>query len=382
MTLTWDVPAYGEPSGPSLFREKAQTTPFPPLATPVAPRETPWSAESFVPGARVKLGFVGNPFARALREHDGQKIRDLRAAFSVDQCSRFRLTERLDALEPTLGELVRDGVNVLAVAGGDGTLHHTINALARLGGGAPWPGTLLVLRGGTLNIISRTLGPTLDPAEALRAFVLERAREGAVVGELATRRVPLLSIDHGELGRRFGFVFGTEMVKNALEMYDQFGGGYSGLSRFMFEVARGFAFRGELWQKERWRLDPPATGVSADEATRTLDAPTYAAAIACSVDLVINGGVRAVRRAPGARGFYARVITETRTTQLLKMIPSLMSEGKPAGVVDLPEASRLAVRGSYTVDGECFGSSSRDRPGPDASVVVTAPHAVRFATTA
>lgn len=378
VTLTWDVPAFGEPTGPSLLREKAQGTPFPPLATPNTSASAPWSAASFRPGAPVELGFVGNPRARALREHDGQKLRDLRAAFSVDQCSRFHLTESLGALDGSLAELVRGGVNVLAVAGGDGTLHHTLNALAKLGGGTPWPGTVLVLRGGTLNIISRTLGPALDPAEALRTFVQSRVETGTALGALATKQVPLLSIDHADLGRRYGFIFGSEMVKNALEMYDQFGGGYSGLSRFMFEVARGFAFRGELWQKERWRLDPPTTGAELDDGAGTFSTPTYAAAIACAVDLVINGGVRAVRRAPHARGFYARVVTETRTTQLLKMIPSLMSEGHPAGVVDFAEATRLSVRGSYTIDGECFGASARERRGPAPSVVVSAEHTARF----
>ena len=386
MTLSWDLPfdtsAVGEASVPPRLldraREQAKTTPFPPLAAPLAPCDKPWSRADFLPSASVKLAFVGNPHARALREHDGQKLRDLRAAFSVDQCPRFRLTESLGALDATLAELVRGGVNVLAVAGGDGTLHHTLNALAKLGGGTPWPGTVLVLRGGTLNIVSRTLGPALDPADALRAFVLGRAQSGALLGDVVTKSVPLLAVDHAELGRRYGFLFGSEMVKNALEMYDQFGGGYSGLSRFMFEVARGFAFRGELWQKERWRLDPPTTGARAEDGGHTFETPTYAAAIACAVDLVINGGVRAVRRAPDARGFYTRVITETRTTQLLKMIPSLMNEGRPAGVVDLAEASRLSLRGSYTIDGECFGSSSHQRRGPAASVVVTAEHTARF----
>lgn len=384
MTLTWDVTA-ATPSdvaafGAPVFRNKAESTPFPAFTAPQASPKAPWSLGAFEPSAAVKLGFLGNPFARGLRANGGQSLRELRSAFSVDQCSRFRLTESLEALDDTLGAFMREGVNVLAVAGGDGTLHHAVNALNRLGGGTPWPGTLLVLRGGTLNIVSRSLGPAIDPAAALRAFVQGRATADTRVGDIVAKTVPMLTIDHAELGRRYGFLFGSEMVKNALEMYDQFGGGYGGLSRFMFEVARGFAFRGELWQKERWRLDPPTTGARAEDDTRTFEAPKYAAAIACAVDLVINGGVRAVRRAPGARGFYTRIITETRTPQLLKMIPSLMSEGHPTGVADLTEASRLSLRGSYTIDGECFGDSSRERRSPAASVTVSAEHTIRFVT--
>lgn len=323
---------------------------------------TPWSQASFLPSAPVSLGLVGNPHARALRAHDGQIVRDLKAVLPSELASRFRLTDSLDALGPTLLEHIRAGVNVLAVAGGDGTLHHTLNALASLGGGTPWPGTLLVLRGGTLNIVARSLGPMVEPAEALRAFALDRAFVGASYGDVPTKTVPMLSVRHETLGLRHGFLFGSEMVKNALEMYDQFGGGYGGLSRFLFEVARGFAFRGELWQRESWRLEPPSSGARViDDRGRETDVPRYSAAIACAVDLVINGGVRAVHRAAGAQGFAAKIITETRTAKLLGMIPALMHEGSPKGVHDIAEASALTLRGSYTLDGECFGASARGR---------------------
>jgi hypothetical protein len=327
-----------------------------------------------LPSAPVKLGLLVNPHARALRARGDAALQGLsEAAGPLTLAQRTR-----DASEatPALAEMVRSGVNVLALAGGDGTLHHAINALAKIGQGTLWPGTILLLRGGTLNIVARSLGPALDPAEALRAFVCDHASRR--LGELPTRSVPLLRVQGEELGDRRGFLFGSEMVKNALELYDQFGGGYEGLSKFLFEAARGYMFHTDLWKRESWRLAPHPVGLAAEAPGQRHEVPAYSAAIACSVDLVIGGGVRAVSRRAGAPGFHARVITETRTGPLLRMIPALMREGKPASVVDLPEATSLALHGAYTLDGECFGDSTR-HPARPAPLSVSADGQQRFA---
>lgn len=350
-------------------------------------RPSRWSDAAFLHSSPVKLGVLVNPRARALSRSSGAGVRALTAAAGAGPLCR--LTDDLAAVEPALLEMARAGVNVLAIAGGDGTLHHAINALARLDGDAPWRGVLLPLRGGTLDIVARSLGMApLDPVETLRRFL---ARAGTSFGTLGVKRVPLLAVKTGDGSPRRGFVFGSEMVKNALEMYDSFGGGYAGLSRFLFEVARGFAFRGELWQREHWRLVPPPLPLELGEPTSLLTplagsaspAPLrvpYSAAIACCVDLVLEGGVRAVRRQEGARGFHARIITETRTKSLLGMIPALMREGKPDGVLDRREATALSLHGAYTLDGECFGTSTRPGAGEPPPLSVTSDGHALFST--
>jgi hypothetical protein len=390
-------------------------TPFaPPVGTPTAtstvgtrwsPGTSRWSPATFHPDAPVRIGVLANPKARGLRAandsqpdgHENAIVRALAGTAATSPSVTFRATRDLAELDNALDDFARSGVNVLAIAGGDGTLHHGLNALARSAAPArsaadeplrPWPGALLVLRGGTLNIVARSLGESasLAPDRAL-ARLLARAgsTHAARLGELRpiTKRVPVLSIHHERLGRRLGFLFGSEMVKNALEMYDLFGGGYGGLSRFLYEVGKGYAFRGALWQAERWRLEPPTSEAHAtDETTgEAAHAPTYSAAIACAVDLVINGGVHAVRRPAHARGFHTRMITETKIPALLKMIPSLMRAGHPAGVLDVPEATSLRLAGSYTLDGECFGPSSRGRAPADAGTIeVRADDSVSFLT--
>lgn len=352
----------------------------------------------------MRIGVLANPNARALggRDEAGKStpnetlraLLQLGVAESTSPVS-IQTTRSLGELDNALDDFARRGVNVIAVAGGDGTLHHSLNALARSyeetsdeASLRPWPGSLLVLRGGTLNIVARSLGESasLAPDVALTRLLARMKTTGTrKLGELSTltKRVPVLRVHHDRLGARLGFLFGSEMVKNALEMYDLFGGGYGGLSRFLYEVGKGYAFRGALWQRERWRLDPPSSAVSAlDETTgEAAHATTYAATIACAVDLVINGGVHAVRRPHDARGFHTRMITETKIPALLKMIPSLMRAGHPAGVRDVAEATSLRLAGSYTIDGECFGPSSKGRAAEDAGAIeVRADERVSFLT--
>jgi hypothetical protein len=263
-------------------------------------------------------------------------------------------------LAPAVGRLWQAGVNVIAVAGGDGALHFVLQELLRHE--RRWPGVLLALQGGTLNIVARHVGSAASPAQQLADFL----RRATVLGALKPRSLPLLRVEGGATPVRHGFIFGSEAVKNALEIYDDLGGGYGGLARFLFEVGRGYALNTPLWQRERWRLDPLPFGLQVQDAAGERSVPAYSAAIASTLDLAIAGGViRTLRRRPEHRGFFARIITETRVGPLLRMIPALMRGGALPAVLDAPEATGLSLRGAFTLDGECFGASSRYPEVPD-----------------
>lgn len=77
--------------------------------------------------------------------------------------------ESIEEMRTLVGE-ARQRFDVVAIAGGDGTLHSAIPALR--GKGAP----LAILPRGTANDLARTLGIPLDPVEAARLIVDGRAR--------------------------------------------------------------------------------------------------------------------------------------------------------------------------------------------------------------
>jgi diacylglycerol kinase family enzyme len=80
-------------------------------------------------------------------------------------------------------QAARDGVDVLIVHGGDGTVNEVVNGLLEHGPGAHLP-TLAVVPGGSTNVFSRALGRSRDPVEAT-AEILASLRAGR------TRRVSL-----------------------------------------------------------------------------------------------------------------------------------------------------------------------------------------------
>ena len=313
------------------------------------------------PGAHVRLGVVSNPFSRTNARtrlydrilprfmQDGTLALSTRTLADFDRALHYLLFDR--------------GVNVLGLNGGDGTLHLGVNRLIELrrrtleetGCDLPLP-KLLFLNGGTLNIVSRATGTKGNPAGTVRRF--RKVAHGKRLGELPLRRLQLLRVREHErshparlLRTRYGFVFGTEVIANALEMYAMFGEGYAGLARFLVELTVGYVFNTRLWQEHGWKMDPPRSGLSVDDVTY----PRWLAGVASTIDLsILKGVVTAVRVPDGQEGLAGKLILETRKGQILRMIPWLMFDRPHPRAADLNGASQLRMTGGYTLDGEVF----------------------------
>lgn len=312
------------------------------------------------PAAPIRLGVISNPFSRSnarSRMHDRlvpRMLDDRRDAVDT------RTVADLDAALETL--LFERGVNVLGLNGGDGTLHLGVNrmlAMARrieadTGESCPLP-KLLFLNGGTLNIVSRATGTKGNPARTLRDFV-ERTR-GQRIESLDVRRLGALEVterlpgEANEGRRRYGFVFGSEVVANALEMYTLFGEGYAGLTRFLTEVGLGYLLNTRLWQEHGWKLDPPRTSLTVDGVTWA----RYLGVVCATIDLsILRGMLTAIEVPPAAPGFHAKVMLETHPGRAIRTIPQLMVGGHPESVRDVEGATFLEMTGGYTLDGEVF----------------------------
>jgi hypothetical protein len=261
-----------------------------------------------------------------------------------------RVTGSVAEAQLAVREMLARGVNVLAVAGGDGSLHHALQPLSLDGG--IWPGVVVPLAHGTMNIVATSI--TRSSGSRLERTLSTLAQRP--FGAIPRKPQRVLAVSGPGGGARYGFVFGSELVKNALEMYEAFGGGSAGLARLLFETTRGPLFQTELWKKESWRLTPPETPVLVDGRA----IPRYAVAFAATCDLATFGGSVRALVPPGSVGFSARVITEMRTTRLIRMIPSLMRLGDVDGVSEFREARTLALHGGFTLDGEVFDRAARE----------------------
>jgi hypothetical protein len=199
-----------------------------------------------------------------------------------------------------------------------------------------------------MNMLARVLGTVGHPVDTLRRFL--RLTRGARLGSIPRRPVPLLAVREASGLLRHGYIFGSELVFNALTMYERFGQGYLGLGRFLWEVAAGQALKTDLWRRYRHLLEPPATPLALDEEVH----PRYAAAVATTVPLqLVKGLVAAVRHVAAPGAMNALAVLPTAPEDLINLIPRLMI-GAPADGVLRRTSRRLALAGPYTLDGERF----------------------------
>jgi len=124
-------------------------------------------------------------------------------------------TESAHALPEALSELTRDGIDLLVLNGGDGTLQHALTALLsdpraeRL----PW---VAPLRGGRTNMTALDLGMPRDPITAL-----ERILRAAAADRLHEHRIarPVLRIESSRgVPTQYGMFFGAGMIRRAIEL--------------------------------------------------------------------------------------------------------------------------------------------------------------------
>jgi diacylglycerol kinase family enzyme len=133
----------------------------------------------------------------------------------------------LEELDASAAELRADPPAVIAVHGGDGTLHRAVSALGRAFGDQPIP-PLAVLCGGTMNVVATSLGIRERPMTFLGS-VVEAARAGRSLESLRRRCL--------RIGDTLGFIFGNGLMANFLTEY--YGTGRYGPARAAWLLLRG-----------------------------------------------------------------------------------------------------------------------------------------------
>jgi len=243
-------------------------------------------------------------------------------------------------------------INVLAINGGDGTIHATLNSLVRQYGDSvsaglrAWP-TLLFLNGGTYNMASRALGTKGYPARTLQRFA--RQFGAGTVADLRTRPLSLLEVRAEGQAPEVAMVFGSSVVMRALELCDNMGAGYQGLMRLFFEGALGVAFRTRFLTDHAWRLQPPLRPIEVDGEAL----PDALGAVASTIDLkLVHGLVWSFRAGACGCGFPARVVRQGTPADLVRVLPHLLWQLRHPSVLDYTSLRSLRTEGPFTVDGE------------------------------
>lgn len=206
--------------------------------------------------ALTNVGVIRNPRSHANR---------LRAEGADERPSGVRLAAPLTpaALARDLRDFAAEGVDLIVIDGGDGTVREVLSALpAAYGEAQP---ALAVLASGKTNILALDLGARRG--WSLEA-VLRRAREPSF-----KLRSPLeISWADGGLPAVRGFVFGLGAFVRATQMSQSVNsmGAYHGLSVALTIAGAtvGAFFGGE---KDVWRRGVPVSARLGDEASRAGD---------------------------------------------------------------------------------------------------------------
>lgn len=154
-------------------------------------------------------------------------LNNLRAGRSATQVSRLLgflrrhpevlhvETDTAGAVPEALADLARQGIDLLVVNGGDGTLVQVLTELLEERPfGEPLP-LVAPLRGGRTNMSARDVGAQRDPVKAMAAL-LRAAREGRL-GERIVER-PVLRVQHGRRDVVCGMFFGAGLIHRAVSL--------------------------------------------------------------------------------------------------------------------------------------------------------------------
>lgn len=153
------------------------------------------------------IAVVSNPRSRMNRRDPGLSGQ---MSFMLGTRGKVAQPHTRDELVEQARHFRDEQIDILAVNGGDGTLHIVLTAFIEAYEGAPLP-PVAILRGGTMNTIATGLGIRGRPADLLSALLLRYHTDQPM--PFAERSI--LRVEGGDKPE-YGFLFGNGLLSNFL----------------------------------------------------------------------------------------------------------------------------------------------------------------------
>lgn len=310
----------------------------------------------------MTIGVVFNPRAGTNRKDPSAAGRMQKA---LGKHGILAAPTSLDELSKTAEDFRREGVEVLAIAGGDGTNHVTLSHFAEVYGDTPLP-TLAFLRGGTMNTVADSLRLPKGRPEGL----LDRL----VRSYLETPAIPTIEQWTMSVNGELGFLWGLGVVPAFLkEYYDTGAPSPWTAARTLAKGIASTVVRGEMYQRlnEGCICEVKFDGGQWNERKwLTVTAGTIAD---------IGLGFKPYFKAPKAPGFIHLLGIHTTPMGFVTELPKIhraeaMSDSKAMDL--LVKEFSVRVKGDsmrYMIDGDV-----RLHPEPEMRIAIGRP--VRIAT--
>jgi diacylglycerol kinase family enzyme len=152
------------------------------------------------------IGVIFNPYAGKNKRNPGLEdaLRDILGDHGL-----FARTDNKDDLARAVRDFLEAEIDVLAISGGDGTLHQVISAMADAYGSRPLP-QIASLRCGTMNTVSNSVKLKGQSTDIMR-HIVETYAAGGQFGLFAQHTM--------KVNDRFGFLTGAGVIARFLQVY-------------------------------------------------------------------------------------------------------------------------------------------------------------------
>lgn len=288
----------------------------------------------------LKIGIINNPNARMNRACPG--IKDTLERI-VGDSGIVRETRCAEEIPEIAQEFLREGIEVLGISGGDGTLHSVVTAFFLTNGHTKLP-HLLPLRRGTMNTISNSLKIKGTTESLLNNIIKKHRRQ---------EELDLFDQQTIKINDKYGFIFGNGLVANFLNAYYQ--GKTTGPLKAMEVVARlvtSIMFRTGYSRRLFDHFNAEVI-VDGQEVPFT----EYFAVLSCTIR-EIGLGFSPMYRAYEREGYLPfLILSRTNPIRIVPRIPRFYL-GKPLKMPQVYESIgreiiiRSANPPSYTIDGD------------------------------
>ena len=303
----------------------------------------------------LTLGLISNPLSGGNRKKSLHAIREVMAG-RPQACHREASTP--SEVGSALAEFVRKKVDVVAVNGGDGTIHAVLTELFRQPSPGPLP-LLALLRSGTASMIARDVGLNGSGRKALNRLLTWSSTgysNAAVVQrsllkvEVAPDQKPLYGMFLGAAGICQGIQFCLERV-HSKGVSGQLAAGLT-LGRFLLAAVRG----------DKSLLSPVLATVSLDREPP--EKREFLLILISTLERLFLG-IRPYWSPEETGSFYYTAV-RPRPQHLLRALPALLRGRK--GNFNTPEHGyvsrkvqevRLTLAGGFTLDGELYSRDNR-----------------------
>lgn len=289
-----------------------------------------------------EIAVLVNPRSRANRRNP-RIAADFQAI--VGDQGRVHAPKTLDELTAIASELSRRPPAVIAVHGGDGTLHKALTAFGSAFRDRQIP-PIAILCGGTMNVVASSLNIRERPTTFL-ASIVEAARAGR---SLETLRRRCLGV-----GSKLGFIFGNGLMANFLGEY--YGTGRYGPGRAAWLLFRGFcsALIGGPFVARLFRRFEGVVRVD----SQTLDRESFVG-LAIATVREVGMGFKLIHRADDDPERFGVLAIHAPP---LSLIPDFWSVHKGQGIAPRRAFSAVASKVeilpkeghmAYTIDGDLY----------------------------